>query len=175
MLKPFLEIGEIVTTHGAMGEVKIYPWCDEPEVLCELPRLYLADGAQPRDILQARVHKNMCLVLLEGVEGMDAARRLVGRTVWAARADLQLEPGRYFVQDILGCEVRNADTGRVYGRVVKVDHPAANDVYTIEDAQGKQFLFPAVAEFLDILCPEEQYILVRPIPGMFEEQENGDQ
>ncbi len=175
MLKPFLEIGEIVTTHGVMGEVKIYPWCDEPEVLCELPRLYLADGAQPRDILQARVHKNMCLVLLEGVEGMDAARRLVGRTVWAARADLQLEPGRYFVQDILGCEVRNADTGRVYGRVVKVDHPAANDVYTIEDAQGKQFLFPAVAEFLDILCPEEQYILVRPIPGMFEEQENGDQ
>ena len=175
MLKPFLEIGEIVTTHGVMGEVKIYPWCDEPEVLCELPRLYLADGAQPREILQARVHKNMCLVLLEGVEGMDAARRLVGRTVWAARADLQLEPGRYFVQDILGCEVRNADTGRVYGRVVKVDHPAANDVYTIKDAQGKQFLFPAVAEFLDTLCPEEQYILVRPIPGMFEEQENGDQ
>ena len=175
MLKPFLEIGEIVTTHGVMGEVKIYPWCDEPEVLCELPRLYLADGAQPRKILQARVHKNMCLVLLEGVEGMDAARRLVGRTVWAARADLQLEPGRYFVQDILGCEVRNADTGRVYGRVVKVDHPAANDVYTIEDAQGKQFLFPAVAEFLDTLCPEGQYILVRPIHGMFEEQENGDQ
>ncbi len=82
MLKPFLEIGEIVTTHGVMGEVKIYPWCDEPEVLCELPRLYLADGAQPRDILQARVHKeNMCLLLLEGVERMDAARRLVGRTV----------------------------------------------------------------------------------------------
>ncbi len=175
MLKPFLEIGEIVTTHGVMGEVKIYPWCDEPEVLCELPRLYLADGAQPREVRQARVHKNMCLVLLEGVNDMDAARRLVGRTVWAARADLQLEPGRYFVQDILGCQVRNAATGQVYGKVVKVDHPAANDVYTIENQEGKQFLFPAVGEFLDTLCPEEQYILVRPIPGMFDEQENGDQ
>ena len=169
MLKPFLEIGEIVTTHGVMGEVKIYPWCDEPEVLCELPRLYLADGAQPREILQARVHKNMCLVLLEGVEGMDAARRLVGRTVWAARADLQLEPGRYFVQDILGCEVRDADTGKVYGVVTSVDRPGPQDIYTVKAPNGREYLFPGVDAFLKERNPPEGYITVTPIPGLLDD------
>ncbi len=175
MLKPFLEIGEIVTTHGVMGEVKIYPWCDGPEFLCELSCLYLANGSQPQKVESARVHKNMCLVQFEGVSDMDSARKLVGKTVWAARADMQLEEGRYFVQDILGCEVRNADTQEVYGKVIKIDHPAANDVYTIRNQQGEEFLFPAVKEFLVELCPEQEYVLVRPIPGMFEEQRSGDE
>jgi len=29
-------------------------------------------------------------------------------------------------------------------------------------------LFPAVAEFLGELCPQEGYVTVRPIPGMFD-------
>lgn len=175
MLKPFLEIGEIVTTHGVLGEVKVYPWCDDAEFLCELPRLYLANGSGMRKVEQARVHKNMCLLKLEGVDDMNAARALVGRTLWAARADMPLEEGRYFVQDIIGCEVRDADTGKVYGKVTNVAHPAANDVYTIRDEAGKEYLFPAVEAFLAELCPEEEYILVRPIPGMFDEQRSGDE
>ena len=33
MKKKFLEIGKIVTTHGVVGEVKVYPWCDTPDFL----------------------------------------------------------------------------------------------------------------------------------------------
>lgn len=175
MLKPFLEIGEIVTTHGVMGEVKIYPWCDDPEVLCELDCLYMAQGSKPRKVKSARVHKNMCLVQFEGVENMDDARKLVGTVVWAARADLELEEGRYFVQDILGCQVRDADTQQVYGTIVNIAYPAANDVYTIRNDAGEEFLFPAVEEFLVELNPEEEFVLVRPIPGMFSDQRSGDE
>ena len=30
MKKPFLEAGQIVSTHGVRGELKIMPWADDP-------------------------------------------------------------------------------------------------------------------------------------------------
>ena len=39
----FLEAGEIVTTHGVRGEMKIYPWSDGPEFLLDFDRV-LIDG-----------------------------------------------------------------------------------------------------------------------------------
>ena len=36
MLKPFLEAGKIVTTHGLKGEVKVFPWTDSPEELLDI-------------------------------------------------------------------------------------------------------------------------------------------
>ena len=35
----FIEAGEIVTTHGVRGEMKVLPWVDSPEVLCEFERV----------------------------------------------------------------------------------------------------------------------------------------
>ena len=34
----FVEAGEIVTTHGVRGEVKVLCWLDDPEMLCEFDR-----------------------------------------------------------------------------------------------------------------------------------------
>ena len=34
----FVKAGEIVTTHGVKGEVKVLPWLDSPEDLCDFER-----------------------------------------------------------------------------------------------------------------------------------------
>ncbi len=41
MKKEFLEAGKIVTTHGIRGAVKIMPYTDTPELLCEFERLFI--------------------------------------------------------------------------------------------------------------------------------------
>ena len=43
MTNELLECGKIVNTHGIKGEVKIIPWADSAEFLCELSTLYI-DG-----------------------------------------------------------------------------------------------------------------------------------
>ena len=43
MQKKYLEAGEIVSTHGVQGEVKILPWADGPEFLLQFDTFYL-DG-----------------------------------------------------------------------------------------------------------------------------------
>lgn len=167
-MKEYLEAGEFVTTHGVMGELKLYPWCDDADFITQLPRLFLGrNGKKEQKVLSARVHKGMCLVKLEGVDSMDAARALVRKIAYFSRADVQLPEGRFFVQDIIGCKVLDADTKQEYGTLTDVTHPAASDVYEVRNEQGEIFLFPAVKEFLGELKPEEGFITVRPIAGMF--------
>jgi 16S rRNA processing protein RimM len=167
-MKQYLEAGEFVTTHGVMGELKLYPWCDDAQFVAQLPRLYMGKhGEREVKIEGARVHKGMCLLRLQGVHSIDEARPYLRKVAYFNRDDAPLPDGRYFVQDILDCEVRDADTGEVYGRVTDVTHPAAIDIYTIKTPKGEQVLFPAVPEFLVQLCPLQGYVTVRPIPGMF--------
>lgn len=174
-MKRFLEAGEFVTTHGVLGELKLYPWSDGPEFIGTLPCLYLSDkGGRPVVPQRVRVHKGMCIVKLPGVDSIEQARAYLKQVVYFDRNDVQLAPGRCFVQDIIGCRVQDADSGQIYGMITHVAHPAANDVYTVRSDTGEEYLFPAVAEFLKELRPQEQLVTVRPIPGMFGEAENGD-
>ena len=40
MIKEFLEIGQIVSTHGIKGEVRLNPWCDSPDFVKKFKTLY---------------------------------------------------------------------------------------------------------------------------------------
>ena len=110
MKKKFLEIGKIVTTHGVVGEVKVYPWCDTPDFLTGFSTLYFHKGKDPVLVQQARVHKNMVLLKLQGTDTLEAAQALRNQILYADRADMPLEEGEYFIQDLIGLTVVDADT-----------------------------------------------------------------
>ena len=40
MIKEYLEIGKITSTHGIKGEMRFQPWCDGPEFLTQFKTLY---------------------------------------------------------------------------------------------------------------------------------------
>ena len=106
-MKQFIEAGEFVTTHGVMGELKLYPWCDGPEFVAALPRLFFTpEGGRETKVEAVRAHKGMCLVKLKGVDSIDAARPYIRKVAYFSRADVKLPEGRYFVQDIVGCTVK---------------------------------------------------------------------
>ena len=174
-MKQYLEVGQIVSTHGVMGEMKVQLWCDDAAFLAKFKTLYGSEQGTPAwQVKAVRSHKGMALLTLREVSGMDAARAMVGTVLYIDRKDAKLAKGRYFVQDLIGLEVRDADTGAVYGKVKSLTHPAAQDIYTVEAPDGQLYMFPGVPEFLKKLCPEEGYLLVAPIQGMFGEQESGD-
>ena len=84
----------------------------------------------------------MALVKFAGVDDMDAARALQGQAFYFDRNDVHLAPGRWYVADLIGCEVRDADTGKVYGVVTSVDRPGPQDIYTVKAPNGKEYMFP---------------------------------
>ena len=169
-MQNYLPACKIVSTHGVRGEMKALPLCDGAAFLAKFKRLFTtADGAGETRVLGVRAQGNVILLRLDGVNDMDAARALRGQVFYFDRSDATLPEGRWYVADLIGCEVRDADTGKVYGVVTSVDHPGAQDIYTVKSPSGKEYMFPGVDAFLKERNPPEGYILVTPIPGLLDD------
>ena len=175
-MQNYLPACKIVSTHGVRGEMKALPLCDGAAFLAKFKRLFTsADGAGETRVLGVRAQGNVILLRLDGVTDMAAARAQVGRTYYLAKADAKLPRGRYFIDDLLGCDVVDADTDRVYGQLTNVDRPAAQDIYTVTDGAGEEHMLPAVPEFVKKIDIDARKIFVTPIEGMFTDAVNGDE
>lgn len=159
----YLEAGKIVNIHGIAGEVKIMPWADDPDFLLNFKTLYL-DG-KPIHIRSARVHKNAVLMKLDGVDDINEAMRLKNKVVSIDREDATLEEGSFFLADLYGLEVRDADSGEVLGTISDVLTPPANNVYIVKGTK-REYMIPAVPEFIVETNVDEGYLLVHLIEGM---------
>lgn len=169
--KRFLETGKIVTTHGIAGEVRVYPWCDAPDFLLGFDTLYLDRGRQPVQVENARVHKNIVILKLAGVDTMDDALLLRNKILYIDRDDVELEEGEYFVQDLIGLAVLDADTGREYGTLTEVSQTGANDVYHIRRDGGPERLIPAIPDVVVQTDIDGGRMLIRPLKGLFEDED----
>ncbi len=169
MLKQFLEAGQVVGTHGVRGELRVQPMGDSPEFLVRFRTLYLDQGRTPVRVRSARVHKNIALIALENVNSIDDGERLRGRILYLDRNDARLPKGRYFIADLMGMQVSDADDGRIYGKLTDVMQTGANDVYEITDDAGKTYLMPAVKQMVIDVNIEAGEMKIRPVAGIFDD------
>ncbi|MCR5076151.1 MAG: ribosome maturation factor RimM [Ruminococcus sp.] len=167
MKKEYLEAGKIVTTHGIRGEVKIMPYTDTPELLAEFDRLFIGKNKDELIIERSRVFKNMVIAKIEGVDTPEAAEKLRNKLLYMHRDDLELDDDTYFIQDLIGIEVRDADSGKVYGTISDVMQTGANDVYVIKGSD-REYLVPAIADVVVSTDIDENIMTIRPLDGLFD-------
>ncbi len=168
-MKKFLECGKIVTTHGIRGEVKVQPWTDTPDVLCEFDVLYLKSGATPLKIEASREHKNMVLIKFEGYDLIEKSRELIGSVLYADREDFNLDEGAVFIQDLIGLQVIDIDTQINYGKITDVSPTGANDVFHIKGDDGKMRYLPHIESMVPEIDLEKGVVWARPLEGLFDE------
>ena len=154
----FIKAGEIVTTHGVKGEVKVLPWIDSPEDLCEFDRCRIDGKEYTMDTV--RVQKSCNLVKLRGIDTMEAAQAMRGKIIELYREDIDDEV--IFADELIGVEVF-AD-GEMLGKIVDVlDYPS-HAVYVVK---GKyEYMIPAVNQFILSTDLEKNEMQVKIIEGM---------
>ena len=165
----YLECGKIVNTHGCHGGLKLESWCDTPEVLASFKKIFLKKGEEfeKLKVKKAAIFKQFVLFDLDGITDMDMALALKGSVVYADRADFKLSDGAYFIADIIGTEVRDADSDELLGKLSDVINRGAQDIYVVKTDKG-EVMVPVVDEFV-IKVEVGKAVYVRPIPGMFNE------
>lgn len=165
-MKDYLEVGQIVNTHGLRGDVKVMPWCDYPEVFHELAYV-LIDGEE-FDIEKSRIHKNMVILKLKGIDDINDAERYRNKTLTVPREEMgELPEGTYYICDLLGCSVETVE-GRLLGKVCDIIKTGSNDVYVVEDDNKKQVLIPVIDDVVKSVDLENRNILVQPLKGLID-------
>lgn len=165
MNENLLKAGKIVNTHSLRGEVRIYPYCDGPEFLCEFDYLYVENNKMK--VISSRVHKGQALIKFEGINNINEAETLVGSMVYIDKDDIELEEGRFFIEDIKGMTVKDVETDEVYGKVINVIETGANDVFEVK-SEEKILLVPKIDDVVKEIDLESKVILIKPIKGLFE-------
>ena len=157
MKKTYIEAGEIVTTHGVRGEVKVMPWLDSPQMLCELDRCRIDE--KEYKIEACRVQKTCNLVKLQGIDTMEEAQAMRGKTVLLYREDLSDD--LIFAAELIDVDV--FCDGVNIGKITEVlDYPG-NAVYVVGNGQ---YMIPAVKAFILSTDLNKNEMQVKLIEGM---------
>lgn len=176
MIKQYLEIGQISSTHGVRGEVRVNPWCDSPEFMKRFKTLYFdGKGERAVKVISCRPHGTAVILKLDGVDSVEQAQKLRGRTLYMNRSDARIPKGSWFVQDLIGCTVYDADGNeKIYGRITDVSQTGANDIWFIENG-GREYIIPAIKDVVISVDAENGAVYIRPIKGIFDDEVNGDE
>ncbi len=170
MIKQYLELGQIVGTHGIRGEVKINPWCDAPDFAKNFNTVYFGqNGDSPVKVTSCRSHKNMILMRLDGCDSIEAAETMRNKMVYIRRSDIVLQDGVWFIEELLGCAALDADdTSVCYGTVTDIVKTGANDVWQITSG-GRDYLIPAIKEVVIRADVANDRVFIRPLKGIFDD------
>ena len=166
--KNYIECGKIINTHGCHGGVKLESWCNTPNDLAALKKIYLLEGGEyvEKKIKKASVFKQFVVAEICGITDMDAALALKNMTVYANRKDFKLDEGEYFIADMIGVNVTDAENGKVYGKVADIINRGASDIYVVDTPSGERMI-PAVDEFI-VKANVTEGVFVKVIPGLLD-------
>ena len=160
---------EIVNTHGLHGEVKALMYADGVEFFDSVKTLY-ADKAEPLTIEKCREHKGALIIKFKEIDSIDDAEKYKKKKLYVKRGDAPEPPeGRYFIVDILGCEVVT-DKGRKLGKVEDVIQAGSCDVYTVRSSDGRQYMIPVTDEVVKTIDIDKKEILITPIKGLLDDE-----
>ena len=171
MIKEFLEIGQIVSTHGIKGEVRLNPWCDSPEFVKKFKTLYRDEkGNNSFNIVSCRPHGNVAVLKIEDVDTVEDAQKLRNTILYMKRSDVNLPEGKWFVSELIGCSVLDYDDNNIcYGKIKDIESYTANDVWYIETPDGKEVLIPAIKDVVIKCDVANDVAYIRPLRGLFDE------
>ena len=166
----YLEIGKIVGTHGVRGMVRIQFWCDSAEFFCKLKKLYLdKEGKDSLAVVTSKPHGNIVIAALKGIDSIETAEAYRNKVVYMNRKDAGLDDGQYFIADLLGCNVYDADSNKHLGIIGDVSQTGANDVWHIKQGDTED-LIPCIDEVVINVDIENEKVVIRPLKGIFPDE-----
>ena len=169
MTEPFVPLGEIVTTHGLNGWLKLDPFNIDTTALASGVEVILEKGGarSVHRIEASQRHRNQLLIKLQDVNSIDDAAHQVGSTLLVAEAALAgLAPGQYYHYQVIGFEVFSVSGERI-GIISATLSTAGGELYVVQGT-AKEHLIPAIKEFIDRVDFTNGRMIIDPPEGLLD-------
>jgi 16S rRNA processing protein RimM len=174
----YYKVGKIVNTHGIRGEIKVITTSDFAEsryktgnVLYYFPTSNLQAGGPgiPLQINSHRVHKQFDLLTFVDHPSINDVEKYKGGYLAVSEDQREaLEPGEYYYNEIIGCDVYT-DEGKRLGVIREILSPGANDVWVVKQDQGPDILLPYIDDVIKQVDVEDKKITVHLLEGLVDE------
>jgi 16S rRNA processing protein RimM len=146
-------LARILRPRGRIGEVAAEILTDFPDHLTCLSSVELWDGKNPprnATIIDSWLHNGQAILHFVDCNTITAAEKLVGMEVQIPLEErLPLAPGKYYVTDLIGCEVFDAASAKKIGDVRDVqitgEDVAGTPNLVVDSPQG-ELLVPLATE-----------------------------
>lgn len=165
-----LRVGVISSTHGVRGEVKVFPTTDDANRFKKLKTVILDTGREQMTLTieSVKFFKNMVILKFKEFNDINEIEKYKGKDLLIERSQaVKLAPNENFIVDLIGLKVVT-DEGEEFGTLTDVLQTGANDVYVIENAEGKEYLFPAIPQCILKVDLEEQVVTVHIMDGLLD-------
>src|SRR5689334_12953431 len=135
-------VARIGAAHGVRGEVRLWPFTEDPLAVKRYGPLSTKDGTRQFEVAAAREARDHLVVALKGVATRDEAARLNGLELYVAREKLPAtDEGEYYHADLIGLAAVTP-ANEAIGRVVAIHNFRAGDIIENAPAQGATMLLP---------------------------------
>lgn len=109
-------------------------------------------------------HGGVFIFKFEGIDSIDDAEKWRGAEVRVPKSErVQLEPGEFFHSDLIGCELRDLATARVYGKITDVQEYGGPTLLEINDGE---MLVPFVKAICVDIRPDLGYVAANLPEGL---------
>lgn len=171
MEKNFIPIGRVVKPHGVKGRMKVEYFGEDLGRFVSYREIFIGDekgGPESYEILEASPHPPRLILRLKGIEKIEQAEPLIGKTILVEKEALpDLEDGEYYWADLLGMKVETREGKRI-GKVKEIFSTGAHDVYVVEGKRGEIFL-PAIGEVILGIDLGKRVMKVARMEGLWED------
>jgi 16S rRNA processing protein RimM len=156
-----IRVARIGAAHGVRGEVKLWPFTQDPMAVAEYGPLETEDGARRFEIETLRAAKDHLVARLKGIADRDAAEKLRNTDLFVSRDKLPPidEEDTYYHADLVGMAAVTPD-GVPLGNVTAIHNFGAGDLIEIATTAGGE---PLLLPFTETVVPEIDTALRRII------------
>jgi 16S rRNA processing protein RimM len=127
-------MGRIVAPYGVYGWLKVLPDTEAIDGLFDYDTWWLGKGDDWREIVveTAKLHNDVIVVKLQGIDDRDAAFACKGKQIAVPREQLpEPDENEYYWSDLIGLRVKNSQ-GVDFGLITEVFETGANDVLVVK-------------------------------------------
>ena len=114
----WVAIAVLGKTRGNRGELTAVPLSGKPERFEALEEVFLFGSGTRYEVESTWFHQGTLIFKFRGVDTISAAELLAGAEVRVPLAQrMPLDPGEFFQDDLIGCQVVDRRTGQTLGKV----------------------------------------------------------
>jgi 16S rRNA processing protein RimM len=166
----FVSLGEIVTTHGLGGWLKLNCYNPDSTVLSPARQVFLERQGirSPQEIESSQRYRGgQFLVKLRGVDSLTEAEKWVGFVLSVPEEALPpLPSGEYYHYQAIGLEVLDTRGERI-GIVIRTLSTPAGELYVVQGS-SREYLIPAVREIVEKVDLSVGKIIINPPEGLLD-------